>query len=122
MDRSDELRKLEKSKNGPLENWLDCITLTYQSQKSTSDDEENSVPISPKPISGWIVPLQVGFKSIAKLNPPGTVDFSRDRSTPLCFVEPIYSLGEWVGLHRIQDLESIFWKSCTKPHYYYCKQ
>lgn len=59
---------------------------------------------------GWIVPIGVGFAPITKVFEPGVVSGARDDQTPLCVVEPVYSIGEFVSPHRIQNAESIFWR------------
>lgn len=59
--------------------------------------------------SGWLVPLPIGYAGISPLYPPGEVENARDDSTPFRFVESLYSLGEWVGPHRLDHLQQLFW-------------
>lgn len=126
-DRSEEFKKHLESdpKNDPLISWLDCFTTRVKYQKSIADGVETCDWLAEKkPLPGWIVPVQIGYKAISKVFDPGEVEFSRDTTTPFCFVEPIYSIAEWISPHRVEDIEdfkSLFWDFCTKKDYYYCK-
>ncbi|MDO5693431.1 MAG: type I-F CRISPR-associated protein Csy2 [Pseudomonadota bacterium] len=59
--------------------------------------------------SGWTVPIPVGYASLSERHAAGTVRNARDASTPLRFVESIYSFGEWVGPHRLAHLDQLLW-------------
>jgi CRISPR-associated protein Csy2 len=61
--------------------------------------------------SGWIVPIPVGYRALSEIYPAGTVKNVRDNKTPFCFVESIYSLGEWISLHRLRYPEDFLWYS-----------
>lgn len=73
---------------------------------------------------GWLVPIPVGFGAISPLYPPGAVKNARDMDTPFRFVETIYSLGEWVSPHRIDDPHELMWIHQAKPDdgLYLCQQ
>lgn len=58
---------------------------------------------------GWLVPLPIGYAGLSELYEPGQVLNSRDSQTPFRFVENLYSLGEWVSPHRINQLEQLLW-------------
>ena len=58
---------------------------------------------------GWTVPLTIGYGAISDLYQPGEVRNTRDAETPFCFVESLYSIGEWIGPHRLQRLEQMLW-------------
>jgi CRISPR-associated protein Csy2 len=58
---------------------------------------------------GWLVPLPVGYAGISPLYQPGEVANARDGVTPFRFVESLYSLGQWVSPHRIDDLQALLW-------------
>lgn len=64
---------------------------------------------------GWLVPLPIGYAGISELYPPGQVANTRDRETPFRFVEALYSLGEWIGPHRLDRLEDLLWHTETDP-------
>ncbi|MBM3194086.1 MAG: type I-F CRISPR-associated protein Csy2 [Chlamydiae bacterium] len=126
-DRSDDFKKYLESedKNDPLTSWLGCFTMRHKSQKSFENEVEKcDWSVEKKPLPGWIVPVQIGYKSLSKVFAAGEVKYSRDISTPFCFVEPIYSIAEWISPHRVEDIEdlkSLFWDFCTAKNYYYCK-
>ena len=63
--------------------------------------------------SGWLVPLPIGYAGISPLYQPGEVENTRDNNTPLCFVESLYSLGQWIGPHHLKHLQQLFWHTDT---------
>ena len=63
---------------------------------------------------GWTVPIPVGYASlIGQPHAPGEVANARDASTPLAFVESVYSLGEWISPHRLHSVDDLFWYAET---------
>ncbi|MCE1243455.1 type I-F CRISPR-associated protein Csy2 [Oryzomicrobium sp.] len=64
---------------------------------------------------GWLVPLPVGYAGLSPLHGPGEVGGARDDATPLRFVESLYSLGQWLGPHRLGCLEQLLWHSTADP-------
>lgn len=102
-----------------LGSLLDFVTLRHQAQQ----DEAGSVSWQQlaKPASGYLVPLAVGYQSISPLHEPGTIPSSRDQDTPFRFVESIYTLGQWISLHRIQHLDSLLWRYRHQEPYYLCE-
>lgn len=87
--------------------WLDFGRLT---QRATTDSE-GRVVWSTDRRRGWIVPIPVGFAQISKLFPPGAIADTRDAETPACFVEPVWSLGEWKSVYRLRSPEWLFWRT-----------
>lgn len=63
---------------------------------------------------GWLVPLPIGYASISPLYAAGEVAATRDDSTPFRFVESLYSLGQWIGPHRLSQLEQLLWHSSAE--------
>ncbi len=60
--------------------------------------------------TGWTVPIPVGYASLTgKPYDAGEVAHARDNTTSLAFVESVYSLGEWISPHRLQNVQSLFW-------------
>lgn len=68
-----------------------------------------------EPRSGWVVPIPVGFGALSELLPPGEVHSARDRETPFCFVESLYSIGQWISPHRLDDVGQLLWYATTDP-------
>lgn len=64
--------------------------------------------------SGWLVPLPIGYAGISELHAPGEVANARDATTPLRFVESLYSLGQWIAPHRLSSLEQLLWHSAAE--------
>jgi len=63
--------------------------------------------------SGWIVPLPVGYAALSPRHAAGEVLNTRDATTPLRFVESVYSMGEWISPHRLMHLEQLLWHAET---------
>ncbi|MFU2489897.1 type I-F CRISPR-associated protein Csy2 [Thauera sp. WH-1] len=67
----------------------------------------------PEPRPGWIVPIPVGFGALSELLPAGEVQSARDRDTPFRFVESLYSVGQWISPHRLDNAEQLLWYAST---------
>ncbi len=91
-----------------LDALLDLSSLNYESIVAEPDSETIEWQIRKKP--GWIVPIPVGYRSIAQCYEPGQVLNARDTETPFCFVECLYSLGQWISPHRLNGTSHIFWR------------
>ena len=64
--------------------------------------------------SGWIVPIPAGYAALEKTaHLAGRVRNARDASVPLRFVESVYSLGQWIGPHRLHSLQELLWHAQT---------
>ena len=62
---------------------------------------------STKAVSGWLVPVAVGFHGIS---PSGkAVKNQRDPSVPHCFTESVVTLGEFRLPVRFDDIDEIMW-------------
>ena len=100
--------------------WLSFSSLRYAAdQKKTKDGKTPWQQVSSKP--GWIKPIAVGYRRISPLYAPGTIANTRDTSSPACFVENLYSLGQWLSPHRIRELSHLFWQyEYTEAGAYVC--
>lgn len=58
---------------------------------------------------GWTVPIPVGYAAISPSHAAGSVTNARDMTTPLRFVESVYSIGQWISPHRLTDVEQLLW-------------
>lgn len=58
---------------------------------------------------GWLVPMPVGFAALSGLHAPGSVAGVRDPAVPFRFVESVYSIGQWISPHRLQDTHDLLW-------------
>lgn len=108
-----------------LDAWLDFSALKTQAFAIEGKEAQKGEPAEwrtlPKPRPGYLVPLMTGYQRISELYAPGYVEKVRDEVTPFAFVEAVYGLGEWCGLHRIHDLQEIFWRYHTSETGYYCR-
>jgi len=108
-----------------LDAWLDFAALKMQADTPDEGDIQEGDPanwhVVAKPRSGYLVPLMTGYQRISECFPPGGVTHARDMHTPFAFVEAVYGIGEWCGLHKIQSLNDIFWRYRTTETGYYCQ-
>jgi CRISPR-associated protein Csy2 len=124
-ERTAELRSLNPEATA-LDALLEFSSLNFKPANSTPDDthleeskteknhlRKDETEWSIRTKQGWIVPIPVGYAAISAQYEPGTVLNARDNINPFQFVECIYSLGQWLSLHRINSLDTICW------HYQY---
>lgn len=108
-----------RPENTLLDAWLDFAAIKYQAVRQ-QEAESVSWEYQPKPMPGYLVPLMCGYQRISRLYAAGEVDNARDTTTPLAFAEAVYGVGEWRGLHRVADLQPLFWRYRTTDTGYYC--
>lgn len=58
---------------------------------------------------GWLAPIPVGYAALSALYPAGSVVQARDATTPLRFVESVFSMGQWISPHRLRDARQLIW-------------
>ncbi len=58
---------------------------------------------------GWLVPVPVGYGAISQVYKPGEVANARDSTVPFRFVESVYSVGEWISPHRVDQPQHMLW-------------
>ncbi|GGO80058.1 type I-F CRISPR-associated protein Csy2 [Marinobacterium nitratireducens] len=106
-----------------LDSLLDFVALQYQAVEPAegSDNEAVTWSILPKPASGYLVPISVGYQGISSIYDRGEVARSRDPDTPFRFVESIYTLGEWRSPHRIRRLDEMLWRYDHVDDLYLCR-
>lgn len=111
--RLTELRRIEPGATS-LDAWLDLSRLTHRAVQTTKDDPRTGQPVETvewqieRP-AGWLVPIPVGFATLSGLHAPGTVAGARDPAVPFAFVESVYSIGQWVSPHRLEDIGDLMW-------------
>lgn len=116
LEKNLQMPREDESKRDSLDAWMEFSAIQYKcsdkpelndSSLATAKAEWRKVARAEK---GWFVPIPIGFKSISPLYLPGEVRSARDPSVPFRFVESEYGLGEWIGLHRVSDFESLMWR------------
>lgn len=107
-----------------LDAWLDFSALKQQAQLiEGATNYEAEWSYAPKPEKGYLVPIMVGYKAISELYQAGEVANVRDPNVPTRFVEAIHSVGEWIGAHRIDDIDDFIWRyEYQDDIWYLCKQ
>ena len=115
--------------------WLNLSCLTWRAEMPETPEDGHSAPAPAAPdattppatpahpptgldakaewkhnrTQGWIVPIPVGYGALSPLHPAGAVARARDTTTPFRFVESIYSIGQWIGPHRLDDVSQMLW-------------
>ena len=87
---------------------LDAILDYLKVDHNASQNEEGKVSWSSKrKISGWLVPIAVGFQGISEL---GQAKNQRDSNTPHRFAESVLTLGEFILPYRIENIDQLLWQ------------
>lgn len=112
--------KTLREKNGDstlLDAWLDLSRLNMEChlEESAGTEKEPTVHWEPRRPAGWIVPIPVGYGALGPLHDPGTVAAARDAETPFRFVESLYSIGQWIGPHRLTSPKQLLWYPDSDP-------
>jgi CRISPR-associated protein Csy2 len=97
-----------------LDAWLSLSRVNWHYTAATDSDESGWRSDHEKG-SGWIVPIPVGYGALGELHEAGSVPNTRDTSTPFRFVESLYSVGEWIGPHRLQSPNDLLWYADSRP-------
>lgn len=103
-----------------LDAWLDLSRLNYRATRGQSVDQKSgdtteTIEWASDTRAGWIVPIPVGFAALSEVHAPGTVAGARDPGVPFCFVESIYSIGQWISPHRLKDVGELLWEAVHDP-------
>lgn len=103
-----------------LDAWLDLSRINHRATTKTEWDEATgtateTVEWTTDQRPGWLVPIPVGYAALSDLHPPGAVASARDASTPLQFVESVYSIGQWISPHRLDDVAQLTWRTEHTP-------
>lgn len=103
-----------------LDAWLDLARLKTFAVKSETigrqgEPREKIEWLTERAARGWIVPIPVGYGALSPVYPAGQVRNARDTGTPLCFVESLYSLGQWISPHRLDDVNEMLWYADSDP-------
>lgn len=107
-----EMRATQPDSNA-LDALLDLSRLNIEPVVSQAAEADAPVKWEIRRKPGWLVPLPIGYAGISPLYAPGKVENARDATTPFRFVESLYSLGEWVSPHRLNDLSQLLWTQET---------
>lgn len=114
--------ELQTSQTGTtlLDAWLDLSRINHRATRKQTTDEKTGEPLetiewATDTRAGWTVPIPIGFAPLTTLHPPGAVAGARDASVPFQFVESVYSIGQWISPHRLNDHEQLIWQPSHDP-------
>jgi CRISPR-associated protein Csy2 len=116
VSRDDLLTDAVASSTEPgsaIEAWLKLSRLNW-SPPAEADPKSGKHEWRHDRTHGWIVPIPVGYGVLAEY-PAGSVANARDPSLPFRFVESLYSVGQWIGPHRLQSLRELLWYADHDP-------
>lgn len=99
----------------PLDALMDACALHWDCETTEREDGSTRADWHVRSRPGWLAPIPVGYRAISPLYKPGTVRNARDNDTPFRFVESLYSLGEWISPHRVEDLQDLLWHHHAEP-------
>ncbi len=111
--RLDELRK-KSPQATRLDAWLSLSRINWH-YDSKAEDGNGTWQHDRKKGFGWIVPIPVGYGALGELQAAGSVAHARDATTPFRFVESLYSMGEWIGPHRLHAPQDLLWYADSRP-------
>ena len=105
------LAKMQDTDSGAtsLDAWLDLSRWNHRAVQTRDIQDELLTTWVTDSRPGWTVPIPVGYAGLSELHAPGTVISARDSDTPFRFVEPIWSMGQWVSPHRLKGLDDFLW-------------
>ncbi len=106
-----------------MDAWCDFATLSYIAtpldEEVVNEEGEGKTKAQwerqPKAggYAGYLVPLASGYCAISECYQPGEVANVRDTSVPVTFAETAYTVGEWLSVHRLENIQRGIW------HYHY---
>ncbi|MBB3102787.1 type I-F CRISPR-associated protein Csy2 [Azomonas macrocytogenes] len=97
-----------------LDAWLDLSRRNWRPRPDQANESGKVEWQHDRPAgSGWIVPIPVGYGALTDQYPAGSVQNARDRNIPFCFVESLYSMGQWISPHRLSDARELLWYAHT---------
>lgn len=123
QSRLEELRTNAPSEVAPptlLDAWLDLSRINHRASRKTTLDEATGesaevVEWATDSRNGWLVPIPVGYAALSDLHPPGAVASARDAKVPFRFVESVYSIGQWISPHRLEEIAQLTWRPDYAP-------
>ncbi len=97
-----------------LQAWLDLSRFNWRAAPKRADGDDLIEPNARVEwkhdrTEGWIVPIPVGYGALSDVHPAGTVLNARDQVTEFRFVESLYSIGQWIGPHRLARASDLLW-------------
>ncbi len=95
-----------------LDAWLSLARFNWRWQADSPKQDEPEDKARGEWIhdrQGYLVPIPLGYGALSECYPAGSVTGARDNETEFRFVESLYGIGEWLGVHRLSSLEQCLW-------------
>ena len=93
-----------------LDAWLDLSRFNWKPVSAEpSDNAKTKVEWKHDHTEGWIVPIPVGYGALSDSHAAGSVQNARDQTTEFRFVESLYSIGQWISPHRLNNARELLW-------------
>ena len=104
IERRELMIEAMQQGNDALDALLSYLTINHTCEQF----EDDSIAWkSKRKTNGWIVPVATGFQGISSL---GEAKNQRDPATPHRFAESVVTLGEFVMVHQVKQLDNILWQ------------
>lgn len=117
--RTEFLKSKIEEVDDPLKAFMEFGAIKYREKVEIDKKGKYKVierTYVPRDYRGWLVPIHVGYYPISEKFKPGEIKGARDSTTPFIFVEPIFSIGEWISPHRIKSISDIIWRYSIKKN------
>lgn len=90
-----------------LDAWLDLSRINHRATQG--DDGTVTWQIDKR--EGWLVPIPVGYAALTPTpHPAGAVAGARNPKVSFQFVESVYSIGQWISPHRLDNIQELMWR------------
>ncbi|EQB35546.1 hypothetical protein M947_09705 [Sulfurimonas hongkongensis] len=103
VERKDLMIEAMESGVDAVDAILDYLSLHHNCE----EENEKIVWSSKRKVSGWLVPIAVGFQGIS---PIGKAKNQRDANTPHRFAESVVTLGEFKMPYKMTSIDEILWR------------
>lgn len=98
-----------------LDAWLSLARINWHFEPASAENPEQGEWHHDRAGLGWVVPIPVGYGALAPLQPAGSVAQARDATTPFRLVESLYSVGQWIAPHRLENATQLLWYADSQP-------
>lgn len=98
-----------------MDAWLSVCRSEWEWMRDKHDGDPEKGEWKSEKSPGWLVPITVGYAGLVPVSPAGTVEGARQSDVPFQFAEALYSIGEWIGPHRLSSPSSLLWHVENDP-------
>ena len=106
-ERSEQMQATDPSST-KIDAWLSLSRVNWRWYEDSEDLDKGRWQHDRKGL-GWIVPIPVGLGALGDVQSAGSIVNARDQDTDFCFVESLYSIGQWVSPHRLNNVLQLLW-------------